>query len=240
MLNILKMLGFDIPAQINALKADLDQRAERTTSQISVVAQRAAVSGALYLLALIAASFAVGVALIAIFWWVTNSYGVFVGLAAEFAIFVLAAAILAMMAHARGKTLAEAAAKTPRAIFDPTSATSSIGVFRRAPAVASPAEGVAPPIAALVSPAATAAPGGQGAAVSDLIEPLAALLSRGGGKPMAAELLGSFAGTEAGPAKTAIDRAANVIRTGDRANLFTVLAGAAVVGWLLTRRSGQR
>lgn len=238
MLNILKMLGFDIPAQINALKADLDQRAERTTSQISVVAQQAAVSGALYLLALIAALFAVGVALIAIFWWVSNSYGVFAGLAAEFAIFVLAAAILAMMAHARGKTLAEAAAKTPRAIFDPTSATSSIGVFRQAPAVASPAEGVAPPIAALVSPAA--AQGGQGAAVSDLIEPLAALLSRGGGKPMAAELLGSFAGTEAGPAKTALDRAANVIRTGDRANLFTVLAGAAVVGWLLTRQSGRR
>jgi hypothetical protein len=239
MLNILKMLGFDIPAQINALKADLDQRAERTTSQISVVAQQAAVSGALYLLALIAASFAVGVALIAIFWWVTNSYGVFAGLAAEFAIFVLAAAILAMMAHARGKALAEAAARTPSAIFDPTSATSRIGLFRRAPAVASPAEGVAPPIAALVSPAA-AAPGGQGAAVSDLIEPLAALLSRRGGKPMAAELLGSFAGTEAGPAKTALDRAANVIRTGDRANLFTVLAGAAVVGWLLTRQSGRR
>jgi hypothetical protein len=236
MLNILKMLGFDIPAQISALKADLDQRAERTTSQISVVAQQAAVSGALYLLALIAALFAVGVALIAIFWWVTNSYGVFAGLAAEFVIFVLAAAILAMMAHARGKTLAEAAAKTPRAIFDPTSATSSIGVFRRAPAVASPAEGVAP-IAALVSPAAAV---GQGAAVSDLIEPLAALLSRRGGKPMAAELLGSFAGTEAGPAKTALDRAANVIRTGDRANLFTVLAGAAVVGWLLTRQSGRR
>jgi hypothetical protein len=237
MLNILKMLGFDIPAQIDALKADLDQRAERTTSQISVVAQQAAVSGALYLLALIAASFAVGVALIAIFWWVTNAYGVFAGLAAEFAIFVLAAAILAMMAHARGKTLAEAAAKMPRAILDPTSATSSIGVFRRAPAVVSPAEGVAPPIAALVSPAAAV---GQGAAVSDLIEPLAALLSRGGGKPMAAELLGSFAGTEAGPAKTALDRAANVIRTGDRANLFTVLAGAAVVGWLLTRQSGRR
>jgi hypothetical protein len=228
MLNILKMLGFDVQAQINALKADLDQRAERTTSQISVVAQQAAVSGALYLLAFIALLFAVGVALIAIFWWVTNSYGVYAGLAAAFAIFVLAAVVLAMMAHARGKTLAEAAAKTPRAIFDPTSATSSLGVFRRAPAVASPAEAVA-------------APGAQSAAVSDLIEPLAALLSRGGGgKPMAAELLGSFAGTEAGPAKTALDRAADVIRTGDRANLFTVLAGAAVVGWLLTRQSGQR
>jgi hypothetical protein len=240
MLNILKMLGFDVQAQINALKADLDQRAERTTSQISVVAQQAAVSGALYLLAFIALLFAVGVALIAIFWWVTNSYGVYAGLAVAFAIFVLAAAVLAMMAHAKGKTLAEAAAKTPRAIFDPTSATSSLGVFRRAPAVASPAEAVAPPTADFAS-LAGAAPGAQSAAVSDLIEPLAALLSRGGGgKPMAAELLGSFAGTEAGPAKTALDRAANVIRTGDRANLFTVLAGAAVVGWLLTRQSGQR
>ena len=35
----------------------------------------------------------------------------------------------------------------------------------------------------------------------------------------------------------ALDRAANVIRNGDRSNLFTVLGGAAVLGYLLTSQS---
>lgn len=237
MINILKMLGFDVPAQINALKADLDQRMGRTTSQISVVAQQAAVSGALYLLASIAALLAVVVALIAIFWRVADDYGVYAGLAVDFIILVVAAAILAMMARARGKILAEHAAKTPRAIFDPTSATSSIGVFRQAPA---PPATIVPPTAAFIAPPA-AAPGSQSAAVSDLVEPLAAILSKvGSGKPMIAELFGSLGGTGAGPANTALDRAANIIRTGDRNNLLAVLAGAALVGWLLTRQSGRR
>ena len=238
MLNILKMLGFDVQAQFDALKTDLDQRMGRTTSQVSMVAQEAAVSGALYLLACIAALWAVVVALIAIFWWVSDEYGVYAGLAVDFVILVLAAAILAAMARARGKSLAEHAAKTPRAILDPTSGSASSGVFRQGPAVARPSADLVPPTAAFISPA-TAAPGAQNAAISDLVQPVAALLSKfGAGKPIVAELLDSFAGKGAGPANAALDRAANVIRTGDRANLFAVLAGAAAVGWLLTRQSG--
>ena len=40
---ILKALGLDIPAKIDALKANFDQRVEQTTAQVSKVAQQAAV-----------------------------------------------------------------------------------------------------------------------------------------------------------------------------------------------------
>jgi len=41
----------------------------------------------------------------------------------------------------------------------------------------------------------------------------------------------------AGPVNIALDRAANVIRAGDRSNLLAVLGSAAVLGFLLTRES---
>ncbi len=211
---ILKAMGLDVPAQINALKADIDQRVEGATSHFGQAAQQAAVMAALYVLAGIAALLAIVVALLAVGWWVSDHYGVPAGLGVVFVILVIATAILALIAQGRSKSLAVHAAAAPRALFGPTGAASE-------PGVAAPASG---PLAA--SPSASA-----------LVEPLAALLTTaGGGRAFAAELLGGGLGGD-GPAKMALDRAANVIRNGDRSNLFTVLGGAAVLGYLLTSQS---
>ncbi len=213
---ILKAMGLDVPAQINALKADLDQRVEGAASQVGQAAQQAAVMAALYVLAGIAALLAIGVALLAVGWWVSDHYGVPAGLGVVFVLLVVATAILAIVAQGRSRSLAIHAAKAPQALFGSTRAVSDAGVAAPAPP----------------SPAATAA---QNPSTSGLVEPLAALLTTaGGGRAIAAELLGGLDG--AGPAKQTLDRAAAAIRSGDRSSLFAVLGGAAVLGFLLTRQ----
>ena len=233
-LEILKALGLDVPAHINALKADIDERVERTTSQVSQAALEAAVLAVLYMLAAIAALLAVGVVLIAIFWWVSDNYGDYAGLGVVFVILALAALILAMMAQSRTKLATGNKGKSPRSVFEATRATSDPGVTPQARPIVSPA-----PV--IVSPASAAAPGTANPNISDLVQPLAALLTKvGTGRPVIAELLGGLSATGGGPVNTALDRAANVIRTGDRSNLFTVLAGAAVLGYLITHQSGRK
>jgi hypothetical protein len=231
---ILRALGLDVPARINALKADLDQRVEQTTSHVSQAAQHAAVLAVFFTLAAIAVLLAFVVALVAIFWVVAINYGVLAGLAVDFILLVLAAAILATLARGRSKSVAVNVAQAPRALLGATTAPSAAGV-------AGPVPNLVPPAAAFVSPTAAAAPEAANPTARDVVQPLAALLTKAGsGRPMVAELLGSVSGTGANPVNTALDRAANVVRTGDRANLLTVLAGAAVVGWLLTRQSGRK
>jgi hypothetical protein len=234
LLEILKALGLDVPARINAFKANIDQRVEATTTQVSQAAQQAAVLAVLYAFAAVAALWAIVVVLIAVFLWVSYYYGVFAGLAVVFAILVVAAAILAMLAQGRSKSLAVTAAKAPRALCGATNSASGAGVVPPAPTVV-------PPAVAFVTPAAAAAPAGENPTARDLVAPLAALLSKtGSGGPVVAELLSGLSAAGAGPANSALDRAANVIRTGDRSNLFAVLAGAAVVGWLIARQSGRK
>jgi hypothetical protein len=214
---ILKAVGLDVPAHINALKADLDQRVEATTSHVSHIAQQAAVLAVLYAFAAGAALLAIAVALFALFCWVSDYYGVYAGLGVVFLILVIAAAILAIVAQGRSKSLAVNAAKAPRALLGPTGAVS------RPEAVSPPP---APPAAAAQSPSA-----------SDLVQPLAALLTGARGRgSIAAELLGGL-GAGGGPVNTALDRAANVIRAGNRTNLLAVLGSAAVLGFLFARSS---
>jgi hypothetical protein len=77
---------------------------------------------------------------------------------------------------------------------------------------------------------------------SDLVEPLAFLLSKAVkdpsvGNPVIDELIGNLRATAHGTTDEAISRAANVIRHGDKANLVVVLTGAALIGWLLSHHS---
>ena len=227
LLEVLKALGLDVPAQINALKSDIDQRVQSATSQVSQVAQQAAVLAFLYAFAAGAALLAIGVALFALYWWVSDYYGVYAGLGVVFLLLVLAAAIPAILAQGRSKSFAVDAGKTPGALIAERSAVglSSAGAVTPAP--------VAPP--APQNPPAAANP-----SAGDLVEPMVALLtgarSRGS---IAAELLAGV-GEGGGPVNVALDRAANVIRAGDRTNLLTVLGSAAVLGFLFTRSRPKR
>ena len=227
---ILKALGLDIPAKIDALKTNFNQRVEQTTAQVSKAAQQAAVLAALYALAAVAALLAIGVGFVALYLRVAEAYGVYAGLGVVCATLLVAAAILGTIAFGRTKSLGRNGAEAPSPILGGTWAGSDAGVVRRAPAVAS---------------ATAAAPETARPTASDVVEPLAVFLSKfmkypSTGKPVVDELFGNLSATAPGVAGEALDRATNVIRRGDRANVLMVLGGAAFVGWLLARHSRQK
>jgi DNA-binding MurR/RpiR family transcriptional regulator len=76
----------------------------------------------------------------------------------------------------------------------------------------------------------------------DLLEPLAFLLAKYVkiptlGYPMLDEFIGNLRVTARGTTEEAVERAANLVRYGDRGQLFILLGGVAVAGWLLARQS---
>lgn len=98
----------------------------------------------------------------------------------------------------------------------------------------------AQPVAAPVPPS-----GGAPPTAGDVVQPVALLLSRlvwprGEGRPMAAQFFGELGESRSGVVGNALDKAANVVRHGDRGNVLIVLTGAMVVGWLMTRFSGRK
>jgi hypothetical protein len=75
----------------------------------------------------------------------------------------------------------------------------------------------------------------------DLLEPLALLLPKyikypALGHPALNELVENLGATARGIADEALDKAANLVRHGDRKQLFALLGGALFVGWLLARQ----
>jgi DNA-binding MurR/RpiR family transcriptional regulator len=59
------------------------------------------------------------------------------------------------------------------------------------------------------------------------------------GNPVIDELIDKLRVTARGSTDEAIDRAADVIRHGNRTNLVVVLTGTAFLAWLLTHNSRQ-
>jgi len=228
LLKILKLLGLDVPAKIEAAKRQIEQRLELATHHIGEVAQEAAVIAALYAFAALTGSVAVGVGLICLYLWVAGYYGVYAGLGAVGAVLLVATAFLAATAMIKSKSLAPNRVKS--SVYPPITPT----------AVASEAivtRGLDPQ----ASPIPTENPTSEAA---DLVEPLGFLLSKLIKYPdtrnaVLDELVASLRATSREITHEAIDRAANVIRNGDRANLVVILSGAALVGWLLGRRTTQ-
>jgi hypothetical protein len=224
--NILKLFGLDVPAKIEAVKASLELRVEQATDHVKQIAQEAAVIAAFSAAATITATMAVGVGLIAVYRWTANAYGTYAGLGVVGAVLIVVTVIVATAATMKGKSLAANRIKLPR--YAGTAGVTSDPVAEPPPSAYS----WVPPTAA---PAASA---------NDLVEPLALLLSKvvrypSIGYPVVDELIGSLRATAHGTTDEAIDRAANVIRHGDRTNLVVVLTGAAFVGWLLSHHSRQ-
>jgi hypothetical protein len=223
---VLKLFGLDVPARIDALKASFDQRVEQATEHVKEVAQKAAVVAALSAFATVAGAMAMGVGFIALYRWVAEYYGVYAGLGLVGAILVMTAVILGAMAVIKGKSLAPNAIKLP--LYSVTTANTAPDASVVTYPTANPA----------AIPLAPATPTG------DLVEPLAFFLSKivkhpTIGNPVLDELIGNLRASAHGTADEAIDRAANVIRNGDRANLVVVLSGAAMIGWLLARHTRQ-
>jgi hypothetical protein len=243
---ILKLFGVDVPARIEALKSSLEQRIDHATDHVKQVAQQAAVIAALLAVAAVTGAFAIGIGLLALYWWLADDYGPFIGLAVVGGLLVAATIALAVAATMKGKSLAPGA--TVRAnIAHPgvTAIASATG-----PAGAGPELLAQPAVAAAPVAHGTPADGMPTAAAatasaSDLAEPLAFILSRvvkypSLGNPLIDELIENLRLSARGATGEAIERAANVIRRGDRPNMIFVLAGAAFVGWLLARQRQPR
>jgi hypothetical protein len=220
---ILKLFGLDVPAKVAAAKSMIEQRVEEVTDHAKQVTQTAAVIAALSAVAGVLVAMAVGVGLFALYRALAESYGVNAGLGVVAGILIVAALILLFIARTKGQSLSN------RHIFEPLRPLATAAPSAAPPAVAAPSLAHAPSHASFAGVPVVSA--------GDLIEPLAFLLGRylkypAVGHPVLDELV-----TARGTADEAVERAANLLRYGDRGQLFMLLGGAAVAGWLLARQS---
>jgi hypothetical protein len=247
---ILKLFGLDVPAKIEAVKASLEQRVEQATDHVKWVAQEAAVIAALSAVAFITALMAVCVGLIALYFWVANAYGMYAALGVVAAVLVVVTVALGAAAAVKARSMASNGAMPQRTTAGTVITASDPDVIEHAAAAEAAAtqlrsEGIASAFDAGASASPPSAPRARPAgAVSsrDLVEPLAYLFPKvvkfpNLGNPAVDELIGNLATAARGTADEAVDRAANVIREGNRASLIVVLTGAAVAGWMLARQS---
>jgi hypothetical protein len=212
---ILKLFGLDVPAKVAAAKSMIEQRVEEVTDHAKQVTQTAAVIAALSAVAGVLVAMAVGVGLFALYRAVAENYGVNAGLGVVAGILIAAALILILVARTKGQSLSN------RHIFKPLRPPT--------PAASAPAPAVAAPLLAHApSPASFA--GAPAVSAGDLIEPLAFLLGKyvkypALGHPVLDELVGNLRNTARGTADDAVERAANLVRYGDKSQLLTCHAG---------------
>jgi hypothetical protein len=242
---ILKLVGLDIPAKIEALKASLELRVEQATDHVKEVAQAAAVILALSAFAALTGAMAFGVGLIALYRWTADAYGPYAGLGAVGGILVVATFALVAAAALKGKSLAPSGPRLSRHAAGTAGVTSDLGpILGASDAAAGAGVAEAHSGAHPAPPSLAATQTAPAVSADDIVEPLAFILSKVVkyptlGNPLADELIGNLRTTAREATGEAIERAADVIRHGDRANLVLILTSAALAGWLLSHHSRQ-
>jgi hypothetical protein len=225
--NTLKLFGLDVPAKVDAAKAVIEQRVEEVADRAKHLALSSAVIVALSTFAALYCTMAIGVGLFALYRTETAMYGVDIALAVVAAVLVIAALVLIGVAVMIGKSLSRAGESRPADdVAKSVAAASAFGSADQAQ---------------IYSPAPSATPTDS---ASDLIEPLAFLLGKyvrypSLGHPALDDLIGKLRVSARGTADEAVERAANLMRHGDRSQLLVLLGGAAFVGWLLARQSPE-
>jgi hypothetical protein len=242
----LKLFGLDVPAKIEAAKESLERRVEQATDHVKQVAGEAAIIAALSVVAFVTAGMAIVVGLIALYFWVANAYGMYAGLGVVGAILVVVTVALVAAAAIRARSMASNGTTPGRYTAGTVATASDPDVIEDAAIAEATATQLRSDVAASDAVAPVAAPreAAPTSSAHALVEPLAYLLPKVVkfptlGNPAVDELVGNLAATARGTADEAVDRAADVIRHGNRANLVVVLTGAATVGWLLARHSRQ-
>jgi hypothetical protein len=216
---ILKLFGLDVPAKVDAAKAVIEQRAAEVADRAKLAALSAALIIALSTFAAPFLTMAIGVGLMGLYHAEATAYGMDGALAIVATVLVAVALSLLML----GKSLSGKHA--PELRNDVTS-----------PAVA------AAPLARVPSPEVLE----PAVSAGDLIEPLAFLLPKYVkfpvlDHPVLNGIVEKLRLTARGTTDEAVERAANIVRYGDRGQLFMLLGVAAVAGWLLARqRSDER
>ncbi len=239
--NILKLFGLDVPAKIEAAKASLELRLQHTADHVKQEARHAAVIAVLSAFAAVAGAMAFGIGLVALYWWTADAYGPYAGLAVVAGILVAAAIAHAKAAALKANSPASSGSETPHPLTAGLPSDSVAGALEAAEGTMKEAE--ARPVAHTWAPA-KATQAVAAASASELVEPLAFLLSKvvkypSIGNPVIDELVGNLRMSAQGATSEAIEHAADVVRNGDRANLVFVLAGSAFIGWLLAHHSRQ-
>jgi hypothetical protein len=222
---ILKLLGLDVPAKMAAAKSEIEQRVEEVVDYAKQATQTAAAIAGLSAAAGVLVAMAVGVGAYALYRVVAESYGVNAGLGVVAAVLVAATLILLLIAQTKGEALSN------RRIFKPSPPLPT--------SAASAPTAAAAPVQVPMSAAFAAVPDES---AGDLVEPLAFLLAKyvkfpALGHPVLDELIGKLRTSAHGTADEAVERAANLVRQGDRTQLLIMLGGAAIVGWLLARQN---
>jgi len=214
----LKLFGLDVRAEIAAVKDQIEQRVDEVADRARHAVLAAAVIIALSTFAGLFCTLAMGVGLIALYRAETAFYGVDIALAIVAAVLVVAALILVGVALMIGRSLSRARAS--KAAEDAARTAAAASAF----APAAPETVTAPPAASAV----------------DLTEPLAFLLALFAkdpklGHPVLDEFAANLRTPAGGKADEAVEQALNLVRNGDRTQLFVILGAAALAGWLLAR-----
>jgi hypothetical protein len=226
---ILKLFGLDVRAEVAAVKNQIDQRVEDIADRAKHVAISSALIIALSTFAGLFLTMAIGVGLIALYHTEAETYSVDLALGIVAAVLVVATLILIIAAWLFGRSLSN----KPSSEFPDSAQKLQEDV--KTPAVV-PA---APPVPVPVPAAFESEPVDS---AGDFMEPLAFVLAKYVkfpvlGHPVLDEVVGNLRVTSRGTAEEAVERAANLVRYGDRGQLFLMLGGAAVAGWLLARQS---
>jgi hypothetical protein len=216
---ILKLFGLDVRAEVAAVKNQIDQRVEDIAERAKHVALSTALIIALSTFAGLFLTMAIGVGMIALYQTEAATYGVNLALGIVAAVLVVATLILIITAWLLGRSL---------------SGKRSPELRDRAPElrddVMTPAVVPAAPLVRVPVPAAF-----ESAPVDlagDFMEPLAILLTRYVkfpllGHPVLDEVVNNLRVTSRGTAEEAVERAANLVRYGDRAQLYILLCSEA-------------
>jgi hypothetical protein len=224
--SILRLTGLD--QKLEALKRDLQSRADVALDHLKGVVVQIAVAAGLIVGASVFGLLALLAGLVALYIWAEAQWGSFVALGLIGGGLALLAVVLLLagLFTARGK--AAAADKAPRP--EPATApTQSLPATQSAAAIARPE----PEILRAELPAA-----------ANMVEPFLSLIGRYARTPKTGlEPIDNIIRQMQPHAQVATDdaikRAAILVQTGDRTTMIAILGAAAALGWLVVRSSDE-
>lgn len=205
---ILRVFGIDLERKVQLLKGQVHDAVEETSSRFRHELQGAGLFIIIAGLGAVALATAVGMGAAALFIWLDQQYGVFVGLGAVGGISAIFAAIIFVFAFARTSKVPTHRAPPEKAAPPQSEAASAV------PHSAQPAQPARPATIRLSTPP---------------LSPDASLVD---------QLTHRFGQRALEASDEAIERAEALMREGSSGSLLTALALAAAVGLVIGRRGG--
>lgn len=217
---LLNLAGIDVNAKIAELRADFELKAQRISERAAVKAHNLALIAGLFVGASVFLLLALVVGLVALFYWAELHYGPYTGLA------LVASALLILAALFVGTALSYMHSSSDEPVLTSGVFTSPPRQTQSAPSISS--TGATEDVASASS--YQAAIKGE-----DLVEPLLVLLGpylRGPvtGHPAIDSFIGQIAMKAEGTTNEAVERAAALVRNGNRATMWGVLGTVTLFG----------